>query len=140
MRLYHNTNQIISSIDECTLLDGIMLHERPTNAQCTYSVELDKDDILTSFVLSYFYNQAALLKLLKSWARPEADIDRVYAIVVEEAPLELSDYYHINAAYPHMTYILLETQRLRGKLAQALGFTAVECGTNILLVKSAGSN
>lgn len=137
MNLYRTTVFNFNTSDESELLDGLMFNDQPTiNDKCVYKVEMNDDKVLTNYHLNYFYSRELLLDILRPQVRCTADLDRVYDIVVNESHVELNDYFHINALYPHHAYILLETQRLRGCIAQRLGFRAVECGTSVLIVKS----
>ena len=103
-------------------------------------IELDKSDVLTHYALNYEISDIELINsVLRSECATGADLERVWEIVIEDAGCECSDDDTELFSCVEFDDPAWEAQRIRGRVAAALGYRAVEMrdehGTTYLIVR-----
>ncbi|AQZ95450.1 hypothetical protein ACFSB1_00420 [Halopseudomonas phragmitis] len=129
MQLFHGSYETISEIKNQGLFGGLFAADSEASAlahgDVLHVIEIEDSKALTQSVLSYELDHEAVMAALNEvaghWCE---DLDRLYELAIEEAQVKDADIELLKAE--DWADAGWEAQRIRGQVAKALGFQAVE--------------
>ena len=129
MKLFHGSFEQISEIKDLGIFGGLFAAADEdaalSHGEVLHTIEIADDKALTQQDLSYELDADAVMAALNVVAGHWCDdMDRLFELVVEEEEVEDADVELLRA--DDLGEAGWEAQRIRGQLAKALGYAAVE--------------
>ena len=149
--LYHGSPDVITEINSSGLFEGVFASSDKAAAEShmqngvLHEIKLRESDILTQQMLDYEldYEQVKSALTAEMPRLSEDDIDLAYEVVVEDKDVFDMDAEDVERifGYEDIGEASWEAQRIRGRVAKALGYKAVEMsdehGSSILVLPGA---